>query len=193
MEQFNPFVPKVRHKEEVWKHHPRFKRLQISKLGRYKILLKTPRKNKYNWSEPRFATRKQGYSQIRYRLLGKEQVGEKKEEQLYVHHLVAELFCENPDNKPWIDHLDGNAHNPAAYNLEFVTPKENNERAVKLGLRKAGKPVVKISLFEGTIQEYDSIAAAGRELNLRPELMKKLIESGQQDIFGVLYQYKEAA
>lgn len=191
MEQFNSFVPKVRYTEEVWKFHSIYKRLQISSLGRYKINQKVLKKNKYKWSKPKFAKRKQGYGQIRYRLFGDERVDSKKEVQLYLHHLVAELFVDNPDNKPWIDHLDGNAHNPAAYNLEFVTPKENNERAIALGLRKAAKAVVKLCVIKGVVDEFTSMSAACRKHNIGYIKMKKLIESGQRDIFGVSFQYKE--
>ena len=192
MNKFNPFVPKVRYKGEVWKYHPRYKRLQISNLGRYKLKEKVRNKNEYKWSKPKFTDNTRGYQEINYRLFGDERVGKKKQEQLYVHHLVAELFCDNPDDKPWIDHIDGNPHNPAAYNLEYVTPKENNDRAVALGLRKAAKAVVEISKVKGITKEFSSLSAACRKLKVGYAKMKQLIESGQQGIFGVSYQYKEA-
>lgn len=44
---------------------------------------------------------------------------------MYVHHIIAELFVPNPDNKPEIDHIDTNRHNNNADNLRWVTRKEN--------------------------------------------------------------------
>ena len=44
---------------------------------------------------------------------------------LYVHRMVAELFIPNPDNKPFIDHIDGNKHNNHVNNLRWVTQQEN--------------------------------------------------------------------
>lgn len=43
-----------------------------------------------------------------------------------VHRAVAELFIDNPDNKKYVDHIDGNKHNNRIDNLRWVTASENN-------------------------------------------------------------------
>lgn len=51
-----------------------------------------------------------------------------------VHRLVAEAFL--GESNLQIDHIDGNKQNNNLSNLEYVTPKENTNRAWNIGLAK---------------------------------------------------------
>jgi len=59
---------------------------------------------------------------------------EGKQKHLYVHRLVAETFIPNPENKPCVNHIDGNSKNNNIGNLEWCTYAENVHHAYKIGL-----------------------------------------------------------
>lgn len=50
-----------------------------------------------------------------------------------VHRLVAQAFIPNPENKPFVNHIDSNRSNNHISNLEWVTNRENFEHAVNFG------------------------------------------------------------
>ena len=77
-----------------------------------------------------------------------------------VHRLVATLFVPNPDNKSFVDHIDGDRYNNRADNLRWVTSKENN-----LHLSKTTKNFRNLS-------EKDKEGIAGSKLTDRELALK---------------------
>ena len=69
-----------------------------------------------------------------------------KSKRYQVHRLVALTYISNPNNKPMINHKDGNSLNNCVNNLEWMTNKENSDHAFKSGLVK--KPLTSGEVVE---------------------------------------------
>lgn len=63
-----------------------------------------------------------------------------KSKKVPIHRLVAEAFIPNPENKPTVDHIDGDRENNSINNLRWATYSENNSRFETIGVRS--EPII---------------------------------------------------
>lgn len=108
--------------EEIWKDIEGFEGYyQVSNLGNVKSL------NRILKDNGGFFIKAGNYKRFEEQT-GYKRVALSKNDQnkkFMVHRLVAQAFIPNPENKPFIDHIDGNRANNKVDNLRWSTSKEN--------------------------------------------------------------------
>lgn len=72
---------------------------------------------------------------------------------MFIHRLVAEKYIPNPENKPQVNHKDGNKLNNCVDNLEWVTNQENRNHAVDNDLQVTGERCSWAKLTEENVKE----------------------------------------
>lgn len=107
-----------------------------------------------------------------------------------LHRLVAFTFLENPQNKPFVNHIDGNKTNNAVNNLEWCTVAENNQHAIDTGLKQFYKRKIgqyTVLKDPELIKEFNSIADAMNETGIKS--IKEVLYGKQNTSGGFIWKY----
>lgn len=106
--------------EEIWRDVLGYEGFyKISNLGRLMSLNRTDKKGSNIIMKP---YQSRGYFQVNLKVKGIRKMK-------HIHRLIAIAFIPNPENKPHINHIDGNKGNNSMSNLEWCTPQENVRHA----------------------------------------------------------------
>lgn len=105
-----------------------------------------------------------------------------------LHRLIASSFLENPENKPVVNHIDGNKTNNCLSNLEWCSVQENCQHNHNVGLIKTFKRKVGQYNLEGElIKEFNSIVDAMKETGVKT--IKAVLYKKQNTGGGFIWKY----
>lgn len=156
---------------EIWKTIKEFPYYQVSNLGRIKMLEKKKWGGK-GWYIKKSSIRRQSIGTTGYYMIMFE--CDYKKRGFRTHRLIAEAFIPNPENKPFINHKDGNKLNNSIDNLEWCTPRENIMHARETGLVpsrigipniKKRYPVIQMDMDGNIIKIWDSLSESVIKMN----------------------------
>ena len=106
------------------------------------------------------------------------------------HRLIAMTFIPNPENKPCINHIDGNPKNNQVNNLEWTTYTENQNHAFENDLVGTNKKIVLISKDTSDEYHFRSMSKASLFMGRNCGYISNRINLGK-DIPGYDYVLKD--
>ena len=174
---------------EIWKDIVGYEGLyQISNLGRVKSL-NYNRTGKENILSP-------GLSSNGYYHVSLCKNGEMKD--FNVHRLVALSYIPNLDNKPCVDHINGNRLDNRVENLRWCTNKENcnfplakkNNSIAHINHPKKSKPILQIDINTGeVINEFPSGKEVERQLEISNGNISNCCNGKLKTAYGYIWRY----
>lgn len=175
---------------EIWKDIKDYENMyQISNYGRVKSLeriVKQGNKKRHLCEKILCQNLRNGYRTV---YLNKNGNHVSKQ----VHRLVAETFILNSNNKPQVNHIDGNKQNNCVENLEWVTIKENLQHAKKIGLtspiKHNNRPVIQYTLDGKEIKRYVSCCSAEHATKINHSNISKCCKGIYKQCNGYVWRY----
>lgn len=160
--------------EEIWKDIEGYEgHYQVSNLGRVKSVAKKV------WNGYSYWERKERILATSQHITGYIHVGLSKSDHrksYKVHRLVAQAFIPNPQNKPYIDHINTIRTDNRVENLRWVDREENANNPLTRkhlsnsheGIRHPkARPVMQLTLNGEYIKTWECMKYAERELGLK--------------------------
>lgn len=127
------------------------------------------------------AVKKSGYHNVTL-------VKDNKLHYMRVHILVASAFIPNPENKPQVNHVDGDKSNNRADNLEWCTAKENTHHCIHV-LGKRTVPVAQYTKGGVLVKIWNSILEASQGTGAKAQHIWRNANGIRNSTHGYIFKY----
>lgn len=184
--------------EEFWKQVKGYEELyEVSNYGRLKRL---PYKNtnytkghkqtysrSFNGGIIKGSVCRNGYRRV---TLTKDGVNK----YFHVHRLVAEAFIPNPDNLPFVNHIDEIRTNNRADNLEWCSCQYNNtyknarKRFAEAYIKNHSYPVKMFTISGEPVQTFPSIREAAKAVGVTSNTIYRAITKERKTAAGYIWE-----
>ena len=163
--------------DEVWKDIEGYEGLyQVSTCGNVKSLPKVRRNGTGTYIQKerllKPSNTSTGYKKV-------ELCKDGKRKGFKVHRLVAIAFIPNPDNKPEVNHIDGNKINNNIDNLEWVTSSENSVHAYETGLNPNKKELDEKEIIYMYCELNMTMQEIAKHFNVPIKSIKRRLEDNE--------------
>lgn len=116
--------------------------------------------------------------------------GDGTHKQELVHILVAKHFIPNPYGYSYINHKNGNKQDPHVDNLEWCSPAQNAEHALRTGLRAGYMSADDKEKYLHQVLAGKQVNELAKEINRRPETLHKMLRT-TADRLGIRNRWDE--
>ena len=107
-----------------------------------------------------------------------------------IHRLVALTFIQNPNNKPYVNHIDCDKLNNNVKNLEWVTQKENTNSHNKQTSHP--RRIIQLDKNNQVIKIFNSSIEASKQIGLSPSAISKVLIGQNQTAGGFKWKYEDS-
>lgn len=136
-------------------------------------------------------------------------ISHSKKKTIPVHKIVALTFVPNKENKPEIDHINGNKTDNRVENLRWVTHAENMNNPITLELRRKNikrgkeawrygkvgkengksKPIQQIDIKGNIINTFESVRQAGIITKINRKTIQSAATGRSKTAGGFIWKY----